>query len=91
VKHSIFCKGCVPCDCSISQDVSAGSADTAQAAGLWSPQQGELVLPDAADVIMPQISASAGSIVAAGAPGVAVERGSGYDEHKVQLCVHLMY
>jgi ATP-dependent Clp protease protease subunit len=33
---------------------------------------------------MPQISASAGSIVAAGAPGVAVERGSGYDEHRAK-------
>lgn len=51
---------------------------------LWTPRQGELMLPDAADLIAPQVSASAGGIVAAGAPGVAVERGGGYDEHKVQ-------
>lgn len=63
---------------------TAGSSDASQAAALWTPQQGELLLPNAADVIMPQISASAGSAVAAGAPGVAVERGSGYDEHRVR-------
>lgn len=63
---------------------SAGSSGAGSSADLWTPHQHELVLPDAADMIAPQVSASAGAIVAAGAPGVAVERGGGYDDHKVQ-------
>jgi len=50
---------------------------------LWTPP-GDLLLPDAADMIAPQMSAN-NRIVATGAPGAVAERGS-FDEHKVSCC-----
>ncbi len=47
---------------------------------LWMPEAG--VLSDPAALIAPDVS---NSIVASGAPGAAVERGGGYNEHKVSM------
>lgn len=64
------------------QDLISGFAGEVPSA-LWTPP-GDVLLPDAADMIAPQMSAN-NRIVATGAPGAMAERGS-FDEHKVGCC-----